>query len=52
MTDCRKLFGDRPASGASVGRGLAKAIVYYTSQITITAMIPGSPPGTVTGPPV
>ena len=29
----------------------AKAIVDYTSQITITAMIPGSPPVTVTGPP-
>ena len=51
MTDCRKLFGDRPASGASFGRGLAKAIVDYTSQITITAMIPGSPPVRVTGPP-
>ena len=51
MTKMGKIFMKTPASGAQFGSDIADAINNYTTQIVITAMIPGSPPVVVTGPP-
>jgi hypothetical protein len=51
MTKVGKIFMKTPASGSDFGSDIADAINNYTTQIVITAMIPGSPPVVVTGPP-
>ena len=51
LTKMGKIFSKLPASGAQFGSDIADAINNYTTQIVLTAMIPGSPPVVVTGPP-
>jgi hypothetical protein len=50
-TECRRIFDKDPPMGMSFANALSDAINQYTASITITAVIPGSPPVTVTGPP-
>jgi hypothetical protein len=48
---CRLIFDKKPPMGMSFANALSNAINEYTASIKITAMIPGSPPVIVTGPP-
>ena len=51
LSDLMKIFSQYPAAGATFGKNLSTAINTYTLNIKITAIIPGSPPVVVTGPP-
>tara|TARA_B100000287_G_scaffold102441_1_gene94664 strand:- start:1058 stop:1534 length:477 start_codon:yes stop_codon:yes gene_type:complete len=51
ISDLRMIFQKYPPQGSVFGENLSQAINNYTINITITAIIPGSPPVVVSGPP-